>query len=718
MSDETPIFSESWHRIAGLRIGLRAAVQVRRQDFRGERWFVLQDQFDSTFYRFRPAAYQFLARLRPDRSVQEVWEECLAHSPEQAPTQPEVIRLLSQLHQANLLQTELPPDSARLLERREKRESRQLRSTLSNILFLKLPLWDPDAFLRRCLGPLRWLVSRWMALVWCVVIAAGLKIAADHAWELDETSANLFAPDNLALLYAAFIVTKVVHEFGHAFLCRAFGGEVHRMGVMLMIFNPMPFVDASASWAFRSRTQRVLVAAGGMIFELFFAALAVFVWAKTGPGVVHHFAGNVMFIASVTTLLFNLNPLIRFDGYYILSDLLDVPNLASRAFKEVRYAFEKWVCGMRGAASVAGSAREQAWLIAYGLAAGVYRVVLGVGIVLYIGDRFFEIGLLLAVGVFIAWIVMPLGKFVAYLAGNPALQRHRARAWGWSGAAAAVLVAAIGVLPFPNNFRAPGVIEAERFAEIFAPADGFIETVVANTAAHTPADAQLVRMRNPELEISIRQVRAQRRELEARQAEALDRSPATVEPLRQRMAAIDERLRNLEQQQAALDVRAGLDGIWVAPHSEDWLGAWAERGTALGQIVNPEAFRFSAVVSQEEAASLFSEGIAQAEVRLAGQAGTAIPVTIQRIVPAQQNELPTAALGWRGGGDVAVSAEDPSGRMTAEPFFQVLAAMEPADGAMLLHHRSGQIRFELAPQPLLQQWWRKVLQLVQKRYRI
>ncbi len=149
---------------------------------------------------------------------------------------------------------------------------------------------------------------------------------------------------NLVLLYLGLIFIKTVHEFGHAIFCRKYGGEVHVMGVMLMIFTPMPYVDATSSWSFRERYKRVLVGAAGMIVELFVAALATFVWAKTAPGTLHSLAYNMMFVASVSTLIFNINPLLRFDGYYILSDLIEIPNLNQRATGQLTHLSPKANC--------------------------------------------------------------------------------------------------------------------------------------------------------------------------------------------------------------------------------------------------------------------------------------------------------------------------------------------------------------------------------------
>ena len=154
------------------------------------------------------------------------------------------------------------------------------------------------------------------------------------------------------------VVIKTVHEFGHSFACRRFGGEVHTMGIMFLLFTPIPYMDATASWSFRSRWQRALVGAAGMIVEVFVASLATFVWASTAPGTIHSLAYNMMFVASVSTVLFNANPLLRFDGYYILSDLLDIPNLHQRSTGLLRHFVEFMPLDTRKSINPTRSRRE------------------------------------------------------------------------------------------------------------------------------------------------------------------------------------------------------------------------------------------------------------------------------------------------------------------------------------------------------------------------
>ena len=362
-------FSESWYRIAEQRAALRPHLNVRRQFYRGERWYVIHDPINNQFFRLRSAAYDFVSRLRMNRTIEQAWKDCFAANPDHAPGQEDVIRLLAQLYAANLLHSDLPADSAKLFERYRQRREREIKSRLLNIMFARIPILDPDSVLKSALPLIKLVISPAGALLWLLVIGAGIKEAIDHAPALKEQSQGVLSPDNLFLLYFGFVLVKTVHEFGHAVMCRRFGGEVHTMGVMFMVFTPMPYVDATSSWSFRSRWQRVLVGAGGMIPELFVAAGMMFVWANTGEGTLHSLAYNIMFVASVSTLLFNANPLMRFDGYYILSDLLDIPNLYFRANQQLIYLIEHYAFGCKKTESPAHSRREAWWLGVYGLAA-------------------------------------------------------------------------------------------------------------------------------------------------------------------------------------------------------------------------------------------------------------------------------------------------------------------------------------------------------------
>lgn len=718
MSDAPATFSESWYRVASQRLALRPTVRARRQLFRGERWIVLEDPFTNQFFRVRPEVYEFLGRLSPDRTVEEVWKECFERFPLTAPGQEAIIQILAQLYHSNLLQYSMAVDAADLFRRFEKTRKREIRSRLMNIMFARFPLLDPDRFLVRTLPWVGKLISPIGAFLWFIVVGWALKVAADHAPSLRDQAQSVVAPDNLFLLYAGLIIVKTLHEFGHAYICRHFGGEVHVMGVLLMIFTPVPYMDATSAWGFRERYKRVLVGSGGMIVELFVAALATFVWASTGIGLIHNLAYNIMLVASVSTLLFNLNPLLRFDGYYILSDLIGIPNLTQRSMQQLRALAERYLFGVRKAKGPGSTRSEAVWLSIFGAMSGVYRIFLFAGILLVIADQFLLVGLIMAAVCAVVWVATPIVRLTSYLGSNPSLGRHRSRAITVTLGLAAVALIFLQYIPFPSHFRAPGVIQSRQWMELHSRTSGRVIQLLAKPGAPVQSGQPLVQMENPEIGIQLAGARAGLIEVETRIRQALHESTPNLKPLESLKESMMKTIERLEREQSELTVRASQNGLWLIPESEGLIGRWLAKGGVIGALIDTNQFQFQATILQEDGDRIFHQPPTTAEVRLTGEAGRRLRVESIRVIPGEQRQLPSAALGWRAGGPVPTAARDNEGRQAAEPFFEVNGNVSDPAGALLLHGKAGWIRFDLPNEPLLPRWIRSLRQLLQTRYQV
>ena len=718
MAEPQATFSESWYRIANQKLSLRQGVAARRQTFRGQRWIILENAFNNQFFRLRPEAWAFVGRLRPDRTVEQVWQECVQKFPDETPGQEAVIQLLGQLYQANLLLYEQAADTAKLFERFEKTRKRETRARLMNIMFARFPLFDPDALLNVAQPYLRWLFSPLGALLWLAVVGAGVNLALQHMDELQVQGQDVLAPDNLPLLFLGLTLIKVLHEFGHAACCKRYGGEVHVMGVMLMIFTPIPYMDASAAWGFRPRWQRVLVGAAGMIVELFVAALATFVWANTGPGTAHNLAYNMMLVAGVSTVIFNLNPLLRYDGYYMLADLLGLPNLGQHSNQQLRHVAERHLLGVKKSESPATSRREIAWFTSYGITSNIYRILVFGTMVLVVADQYLFIGLIMAAVCIVSWFLMPVFKLIHYLATSPKLDRCRPRAVLVCSLAAAIILTFLGIVPLPYHFRAPGVLEASQWSLAINETTGRVETLLAAPGATVKQGQPLLQLSNRELEFELRGAHAAQAELEARIRQAMDKDIANLKPLQAKLGTTRKRITHLETDLTMLTIRARNDGIWVSPQAAEMVGRWTPRGTTLGLVINPSSFEFTATVLQADVNRLFTRQYPHAEVRMHGQADVVMQIDRLRVVPAEQVSLPSPALGWGSGGEVPIAADDPQGRKAAEPFFAVRGSVLANTDVAVLHGRSGKIRFDLPPEPLLPRWINELRQLLQKRYQL
>ncbi|MEE9149497.1 MAG: hypothetical protein V3U27_19115, partial [Candidatus Tectomicrobia bacterium] len=311
-----PLFSASWYRVAALRPRLRSHAHIHRHHYRGQLWYVLQDVAAQRYHRFSPAAYGLIGLMDGRRTVQEIWQEASSHLGDDAPTQDEVIQILTQLHAADVLQCDVPPDSAEMLLRYDRQRRDKWQRQLLSPLSWRFPLFDPERILQRLLPFTRPLLSSTGALLWLAVVGMATVLAAMHWHDLTHNLMDrVLAPHNVVLLWLLFPVVKILHEFGHGCATKVYGGEVHEMGLMLLVLQPLPYVDASAASAFRAKWQRIVVGAAGMLVELFIASLALFVWLNVEPGTVRAVAYNIMFIAGVSTVLFNANPLLCYDGY-------------------------------------------------------------------------------------------------------------------------------------------------------------------------------------------------------------------------------------------------------------------------------------------------------------------------------------------------------------------------------------------------------------------
>ena len=710
-------FSESWHRVSGAQLGLLPSVAVHKQRFRGADWFVLRDTYTERFFRLTPEAWGFVARLDPRRTVDEVWQEYVDLDPEYAPGQEDVMAVLAQLHHSNLLYYGNKPDSFAIFDRYREFRQRELRGRLLGFLYIRVPLWDPNDWLNRVRGLVHLATSRGVVIAWFIVVLIGAVLAFIDAPRLADQTQGLLAPGNLGLLYVGLAGMKVLHELGHAFVVKRFGGNVHVMGVMFLVFVPLPYVDATASWSFRTRRARMFVGAVGVLIELFLAAVGAVVWYFTGPGLLNALAFNVMLIGSISSLVFNGNPLLRFDAYYVFSDLVDIPNLYQRASQQWLYFADRYLLGTPHAESPARDRREWWWLTGYGASSFLYRLLVVLAILMFVTDEYFAIGMLFAFTTSVMLVFMPAAKWLAHLRSER-VHRNRARAWVASALLLLVPFAALAWIPLPNSIKAPGIIEAIESASLSSSVAGRLVSLRVADGVRVEAGDVIAQLQNPALELDLAIVGEQIRETLLLRNLSLEGDQSELAPLRERLAYLEARKVELERRIGELDVRAVHGGWWVSPGLGQRVGTWIARGEPLGEIIEDRALRFSAVISQEEADRLFDGRIERGAIRLRGQADHTVETDSIVLLPYQRTDLPSSALGWLGGGEIAVSPNAEGGQQALESFYEVRALVPDAPEVVFVHRQTGWLRIPLAPASGLEQLVRSVRQVLQKRYQL
>ena len=708
MSDT--LFSPSWYRVASLKPRIRAHALIHRHAYRGQIWFVLQDQAAGRSHRFSPAAHYFIGLMDGNRTVQEIWEAAAAQLGDGAPTQEEVIRLLGQLHSADALLCDVPPDSQEVFRRHQRHERMEWRRRLWTPLALRFPLFDPDRFLERTMPYVGWMFGWIGALVWLAVVGTGTILAAAHWTDLTENVADrLLAPQNLLLLWLVYPVVKSLHELGHAYATKKWGGEVHEIGIMLLVLTPVPYVDASSAWGFRDKGKRMLVGAAGIGVELFLGSLALFVWLSAEAGAVRAVAYNVMLISGISTLLFNGNPLLRFDGYYVFSDAIEIPNLGTRANKYLGYLFQRYLLGVRDADSPAASAGERAWMAIYGIAAFLYRAFILFVIIVFIAGKFFLVGVLLALWAVGTQVFVPVGKSLSFLTSSPGLRRQRGRALGTSLALVLLVVGLVFVAPAPSWTRAEGVVWVPDEAQVRAGTEGFVERLLVAADTEVVRGQPLIEAQEPFLRTRVALLEAQLRELSAQYDAVVQLDRVQAQLVREEMNLVAANLERSRERQAQLVLRSPANGRFVVPHAADLPGRFMTKGQLVAYVVEPKALTARVAVGQDDIGQVRNR-TRSVEVMLAGWGADPVPAQIRREVPGGSRQLPSAALGSAGGGLFAVDPRDNQGATALGRVFQLELALPPEVRSSYLGARV-YVRFDHGFEPIGFQVYRSLRQL-------
>jgi putative peptide zinc metalloprotease protein len=709
------VFSPSWYRVAKLKPRIRGHARVHRHDYRGQIWFVLQDHSTGRSHRFTAAAYHVIGLMDGKRSVHAIWEAASTQLGDDAPTQDEVIRLLGQLHSADVLQCDVSPDSLELFKRFQRHERQKWKRRLWSPLAVRVPLLDPERFLSRWLPLVRPLFGWTGLVVWCLVVAAGIVLAGAHWTDITENVADrVLAPHNLFLLWLIYPLVKALHELGHGFAVKTWGGEVHEMGIMFLVFMPVPYVDASSASAFREKEKRMMVGAAGIIVEMFLAAVALMVWVSVEPGIVRAIAYNVMLIGGVSTLLFNGNPLLRFDGYYVFADAIEIPNLASRATKYLGYVVKRYAFGARDMKSPASAPGEPGWFVVYGIAAFIYRLFIMSVIILFVAEKFFVIGVLLAIWAVGTQIVVPVAKAIGSLATDPAIQPSRGRAFAVSGVVVGALAAVMFLAPAPLWTRAEGIIWVPEQGQVRAGTDGFIARLVAKGQTRVRKGDTLIETEDPFLEARVAVLEARLRELDARHtAEQLSdrvRAAMTMEE----MATVVADLVQARERRDELVIRSPADGVLVVPRAQHLQGRYLRQGELIAYVADPDTATVRVSVPQSDI-GLLRERFRSVEAVIADWRVEPVTAVIERLVPAGTLRLPSAALGTAGGGVVPVSPSDPDGLTALERVFEFDIALLEVPPVSHIGRRV-HVRFDYGEEPLAYQLYRTLRQLFLRRF--
>ena len=658
-----------WAQIAGHYFSLTANTNVTAQSFRGVRWYILKNDASSSFTRINASAYAFVSHLDGKETTESIFNKLEQSAAEHELSRQDVSAIIKKLQSLSLVQSSVAPDAGEQSSKQAQQKANKRKQLLANPLAVKIPLADPDSLLSKMAPRLRFIFSKTTAIVWLAVVLFALYLYIVNSHKISAAlNADILEPQNLLAMTLLYIALKTVHEFSHALAVKTWGGEVHEMGISFLVFAPVPYVDASAAWEFREKSKRILVSAMGILSEVFIASVAIFIWLCVEPGMLKTTCLNLAIVASVSTFLFNANPLLKFDGYYILQDTIESPNLYARSKQYCLYLIQRYVFGSERVLDPAYDRGEATWFLLYAPAAFTYRMCLLLIITLYLIDTFLLLGVLLAIWSLYSQVLKPSYKALLFLMRSESLHDVRARSIYAAATIAGVLVGVSILVPLPHTTRVKGIVWVDEQAELYSAQDGFLTEVLAYSGQEVTPGTELLRLASNRIDNKISNLSAQKTQASIESKEEFISKNGKSQLKKQTIELLTQELDNANLDKNDLVITSKVHGVFISPDIDNQKGKHFNKGDFIGYVFSPDNLVVKTVVSQTEIGNIRT-GVDNIKVALAEDLSTKYAAQILQETPSGSRQLPSKALGASGGGNIAVTRDDANNVIATEDLF-------------------------------------------------
>ena len=633
------------------RLRLRRPLHASLRESAGQPFYLIEDPVRQQFYRLGVAEWQFVSRLDGTMTMAEALQSVY---PNHAGGDELSTKFADSLCRWLITNQLVDPQS---LPPELRASSKPPPDPPLNLFFIKIPLLHPERLVEWLLPRTKFLLSRPAFVAWFVLLVSGGYSVAANWSRFTDSATSYMSPWTWLWLWVVWLSLKVLHEAFHGLVCKKYGGTLGAAGCLLILFSPVAFVDVTSSWRFRSRWHRIYTSAAGMYVEFAIAALAAIVWARTENGMINFVAHSVVITASLTTLLFNANPLMRFDGYYILVDLFDFQNLSSVSRSYIMGRLKQFFLG-----AAPPIISESGWRLrvieVYGVLSSIWKILISLSMILGAAILFKGAGIALAAfGVF-CWFALPVYKFGRFIvSGNPGQPIPPRKRFVTTSFATVLAVLLFVFAPWPGGVSAPAIVQYANKQTARAATDGFVSEVRVHPGQFVKSGDVLVRLRNEELATELRTVEYELRatSIEARrlnQSGELAAYQAGLEDVK----ALKDKLRGLREKLDSLTITATRDGQVLNMRLNDLQGQFIEAGTTLLEV-GCESEKEIEVAIAEEFVDTFTRHLGkQPRVAVAGKFVKADYCKFTNVEPSATLHLRHPALGGNNGGPLAVQA--------------------------------------------------------------
>ncbi|QDS89528.1 multidrug resistance protein MdtN [Rosistilla ulvae] len=649
----TPEAQHSCVELSGVVLTLRDDLRFTLQHDGAADTYLIEDHARTKFYRVGIAEFAFISLLDGHVTIAEAHGLAASALGAQALNDQETAGLCRWLVENQLASTPASLTSCRMADAADKHRFQKRLASLS-LVSAKLPLGNPDRVIHAISPLLGWWFSPLGFFLWTIVLGCGLLSLFGAADRIDPSAETVIDRSNWIWLGITWFLLKLVHELAHGLACKRFGGTVREFGVVLFMLIPLPYVDVTSAWKFRSRSRRILTSAAGVMAELMIAAIAAILWSRsTSPLIVQH-AFNVMLSGSLITLMFNANPLMRFDAYYILTDWLGMPNLATHASQMVRRAVRKFFLGIEAPAAH-GNLRWRWFIASYGIAAMAWRIVMCTALILGAEQMLWGAGIALALFAATFWFILPIARTLHFIVwGTPTSQPNR---WQFCKAIAIVslLIGGILMAPWYGQTTAPAIVGYDPLIQVRAPTMGFVKRVAVRSGQQVRAGDVLLELENQPLQMRTAELEAQvqRSQIRAR-IYAASHQAAAYDVEQQQLTAIESQLYDRRSMLSNLVIRSAKPGIVIGESLESLLGTYVAPGETLMTLGPQGQCRIQALVPQRELEHFVARVGQSVRVQMFGSPG--FQGRLEHVDPRGDTRLPHAALSAAAGGAIATHA--------------------------------------------------------------
>lgn len=656
------------------RTSLRSDLEISRQLTRDEPVYVVYDPVNFQAHRLSLQDYRVVAELSETKTLETCFQRLVAAGQLQPEEETDFYQYVGKLETLGLMSTSRM-DADVLFKKYQAKLKAERKGKMLNFLFLTLPLANPDKFLQRTLPTFAFLFTVPFFFAWLVAMAFSGAIILAKWEEFLQPLNNILAIRNLLFMSFAFVALKVWHELGHGYACKVFGGRVPEMGCKLIVGMPLAYMDATSAWSFPSRIRRIIVMLGGMYFESLVAIPAALIWAWTPESYLGSCAYQLVFMAGVATLFFNANPLMKYDGYFILSDLIGIPNLRTRSTKELHSWYKSVFLGLPRVSSAKPT--ETLTMVAYGIASSIYSTTLMLSISAMIAIKLQTVGLLLAAFQIGNMLYKTGSKLFAYLLHSEETVPVRGRATLVAGLLVVGVPLALLLMPVPTGLRLAGVVTAEQSSIVRAATAGHVDSIEQEVGSVLRKGEPILRLRNLDTMVA---GETQFLASEAARKAAYFVSKQDIDEGMKKLLvakAMREEAEAAQREIAKLTVRAPHDGRLVYLLPDYKAGAYVQLGESVAKVVSGKT-QVRAWIDEDQLKAARIKVGGTVYVRLVEDADRSYRGTVDLLAPVSATEFQDLAVTTAGEGDIPI---DQQSGQTQKPLFQVLVAVPELESA-------------------------------------